>query len=170
MTGLSFFKTLFSAAVSVFCAVFQSQPKLVVFIFFFVLNEYLPANLHRYNQIVISFLALHYCANWKPVFLAKPYMEHVCYMVGIYTMVDVFRTSAFYYYLHRLSFNFLMRRPTCVPSSIILFLYFSLQHVGASEGMRQMGVHEVSVVEPQDKKKYCIVLVPTPTQVATTLI
>ena len=32
----------------------------------------------------------------RHIFLAKPYMEHICYMVINYTMLDVFRTSAFY--------------------------------------------------------------------------
>ena len=46
------------------------------------LNQYLPAILYRYNLIVISFHALRYRSNWKPDFLAKPYMENIFYNNG----------------------------------------------------------------------------------------
>ena len=35
--------------------------------------------------------------------------------------------------------------------SLCCLYLFSLQHVGAFEGMRKLGVHEVSVVEPENK-------------------
>ena len=47
-----------------------------------------------------------------------------CYMVTHYTLFFVFRTLAFNKDFHRLPFNFLMRRPTCVSASMILSLSF----------------------------------------------
>ena len=109
-----------------FSVVFQPQPKLVVSIFF-VLNQYFTSEPSTVTTKLSSVSLLYVTALiGSQFFSAKPYMEIICYMVGIYIMVDVFRISAFYYYLHRLSFNFLMRRRTCVPASIILSLSFSL--------------------------------------------
>ena len=95
---------------------FPTYAESSLFFSFLSLNQFLPAILYRYNLILTSFLGLHCCSNWKPVYLANPYMEPICSRFINFTMVDVFRTLAFYYHFHQSSFIFLCVGKQCVSS------------------------------------------------------
>ena len=127
--------------------------------------------LYRYKLIVISFLALRYRSRCQPVFLAKPLMKPIyvilhgykLFYVGWFSNIDIFLVFS------SLVFKFfLMHRADMCFSLYDSVSIFSLCNMwGASEGMRKLGVHEVSVVEPQNKKNAYLYSSPTTTQVAT---
>ena len=118
-----FFKPQFSADVSVFLC-FSNLCGTKSFSFFFFFNHYLPAILYRYNLIAIRLLALHYRSNWKLVFLAKPYMEPICYYVYKFYYVECLSNIGFLLVFSSVVFYFLMRRPTMCFISMIVSLIF----------------------------------------------